>query len=69
MRVRWAAGVQTSEPGRVCSPRKVPWTSASVSIGRFWLVVFNVPSADRTSSKVDKDSLFLCSLSVRGVSG
>lgn len=32
--------------------------------GAFWLVVFNVPSADRTSSKVDKDTLFLSSLSV-----
>lgn len=30
----------------------------------FWLVVFNVPSADKTSSKVDKDALFLSSLSV-----
>lgn len=29
----------------------------------FWLVAFNVPSADRTPSKVNKDSLFLSSLS------
>lgn len=28
-----------------------------------WLVIFNVPSADRTSCKVNKDSLFLSSLS------
>lgn len=68
--VRWAVGVQASVPwiglfskeGALAIREHFDWS--------FWLSVFNVPSADRTPSKVNKDSLFLSPLSLcSGVNG
>lgn len=61
--IRWAVGVQASVPWMSLFSKEGAFDIREHFDWSFWLVVFNVPSADRTPSKVNKDSLFLSSLS------
>ncbi len=61
--MRWAVGVQASESWMSFFSKEGALDIREHFDWSFWLVVFSVPSADRTPSKVNKDSLFLSSLS------